>query len=149
MSDVEAFLPPDPAVLLDLQRPPVFLHGDLHAGHLFVEGADPRLTGVIDFTDARSGDARYDLVALHLGTFRGDKTLLAACLEGYGGPAREEGWPREMLALTLLHDFDVLAEVPALPLQGAASLDVLADLLWNVATPGFEAPRAGENRDSI
>lgn len=43
---------------------PVFIHGDLHIEHVFVDGDE--FTGIIDWSEARQGDALYDLAALTL-----------------------------------------------------------------------------------
>ncbi|WP_020671274.1 phosphotransferase family protein [Amycolatopsis nigrescens] len=118
---------PAPAELLRATKP-VLIHGDLHADHVFLDEAGA-ITGLIDFGDTYAGDPRYELVVLHLGLFFGDSSLLGAFLEGYGwGPID----PHELLAFTLLHDFDVLADFPAERLAGLDSLEQLADLLWSV-----------------
>lgn len=44
---------------------PVFLHGDLGAEHLLYDSASARLTGVIDWQDARWGDPALDFVGLY------------------------------------------------------------------------------------
>ncbi|HET6291255.1 MAG TPA: phosphotransferase [Amycolatopsis sp.] len=44
---------------------PVFTHGDLQVGHVFVDGDE--ITGVIDWTEAAHGDALFDLATLTLG----------------------------------------------------------------------------------
>jgi len=44
---------------------PVFTHGDLQVAHVFVDG--DVVTGVIDWSDARPGDALFDLAVLTLG----------------------------------------------------------------------------------
>jgi hygromycin-B 7''-O-kinase len=126
---------PDPGALVDTSRPPRFVHGDLHAGHVFLDRASGRLVGVIDFTDVYAGDPRYDLVALHFGTFQTDKALLAACLDGYGWPDQPATWAGEMLAFTLLHDFNMLR--PGMPLERFATLDELADAIWDPEAPGL------------
>jgi hygromycin-B 7''-O-kinase len=126
---------PNPAALVDTSRLPQFVHGDLHDGHVFLDPASGRLVGVIDFTDVDAGDPCYDLVALHFGTFRTDKALLAACLDGYGWPPLPATWAREMLAFTLLHDFNMFR--PGMPLERSATLDDLADAIWNLDAPGL------------
>jgi hygromycin-B 7''-O-kinase len=113
------------------------VHGDLHDEHVFLDPASGRLVGVIDFTDVGAGDPRYDLVALHFGTFQTDKALLAACLDAYGWQALPATWPREMLAFTLLHDFNMFR--PGMPLERFATLDDLADAVWNPDAPGLAA----------
>ena len=44
---------------------PVFIHGDLQAGHVFVDGDE--VTGVVDWSEASRGDALFDLATLTLG----------------------------------------------------------------------------------
>lgn len=44
---------------------PVFMHGDLHVAHVFVEGGE--VTGILDWTEAGRGDGLYDLACLTLG----------------------------------------------------------------------------------
>jgi aminoglycoside phosphotransferase (APT) family kinase protein len=43
---------------------PVFIHGDLHSEHVFVEG--DKVTGILDWSEASQGDALYDLATLTL-----------------------------------------------------------------------------------
>ena len=119
---------PDPDQLVDKSRAPVFVHGDLHAEHVFVDPEQATLAGIIDFTDAYAGDCRYDLVALHVGTFGLDPTLLRACLEAYGWEP-DGDWPRDMLAFTLLHDFNMFRA--DIGLDRFSSLDGLANAIWD------------------
>jgi aminoglycoside phosphotransferase (APT) family kinase protein len=44
---------------------PVFIHGDLQAGHVFVDGDE--VTGVLDWSEASRGDALFDVAILTLG----------------------------------------------------------------------------------
>jgi aminoglycoside phosphotransferase (APT) family kinase protein len=44
---------------------PAFIHGDLQVAHVFVDG--DRVTGVLDWSEAATGDALYDLASLTLG----------------------------------------------------------------------------------
>ncbi|MGK8491264.1 phosphotransferase family protein [Nocardia asiatica] len=57
---------------------PVFTHGDLQAGHVFVTGDE--ITGVIDWSEAGQGDALYDLATLTLG----HEERLGDVVAGYG-----------------------------------------------------------------
>jgi len=57
---------------------PVFAHNDLQAEHVFV--ADDEVTGVLDWSEAGSGDAAYDLASLTLG----HREQLEDVLVGYG-----------------------------------------------------------------
>lgn len=58
---------------------PVFVHGDLQPGHIFVENDE--VSGVIDWSEASQGDACYDLAILTLG----HREHLGDVLAGYGG----------------------------------------------------------------
>lgn len=141
---VAGFLPP----LRDLIGPQGLrlLHTALDRGHLLVEERAGRWAGagVIDFGRARAGEPLYELGPLHLGLFRADKRLLAACLEGYGlEPALGSGEARRALALALLHEQDVLgpvfAEFPALALT--PTLEELASRLFDLGVVGLRGER--------
>lgn len=58
---------------------PVFTHGDLQVTHVFVDG--DAVTGVLDWSEAGSGDAAYDLATLTLG----HAEHLGDVLNGYAG----------------------------------------------------------------
>jgi hypothetical protein len=75
-------------------------------------------------------------VALHLGLFDADKRHMQACLSSYGTPACAADFPQRAMALTLLHEFSVLDGFQ-LAIQQTATLGELADLLWNLDTPGI------------
>ncbi|NNC10972.1 phosphotransferase [Planctomonas sp. JC2975] len=57
---------------------PVFMHGDFQVEHVFVDG--DRVTGVIDWSEAGTGDALFDLATLTLG----HEERLADVVAGYG-----------------------------------------------------------------
>ena len=57
---------------------PVFIHGDLHVLHVFVEGDS--VTGILDWSEAAPGDAAFDLASL---TFAHPERL-DEVLDGYG-----------------------------------------------------------------
>jgi hygromycin-B 7''-O-kinase len=121
--------------------PRQLIHGDLHGGNVFVvrtgDGWYP--TGIVDFNDAMIGDPHYDLVSLHLKAFHADKSLLRTVLDAYGWEPIGTDWPERMMAFTLVHDYDMIEPVvSAYPgvLDDAGSLDDVADLLWNLDTPG-------------
>jgi aminoglycoside phosphotransferase (APT) family kinase protein len=59
---------------------PVFTHGDLQVDHVFVDGDE--VTGVLDWSEASGGDARYDIATLTLG----HEEHLDAVVAGYGTP---------------------------------------------------------------
>lgn len=113
---------------------PHLIHADLTADHVLgrLQGGRWQTLGIIDWGDSRVGSLLYELVALHLDLFRGDKRLLRAYLEAYGlPPAWREDFARRAMATTLLHQFDVLAGVSKRCCM-AGSLDVLADDLWGI-----------------
>jgi len=58
---------------------PVFIHGDLHLEHIFVDGE--KVTGIIDWSEARRGDALFDIASLTLA----NEERLDDFLAGYGG----------------------------------------------------------------
>ena len=87
------------------------------------------------------GDRWYGPWSLHFGTFHADTALLAACLDAYGRPAPPATWAREMLAFTLPHDFNMLR--PGMALERFATLDELADAVWNLDAPGLRPPGGG------
>jgi macrolide phosphotransferase len=68
---------------------PAVIHGDLHAGHVLIDEAQ-RVTGLIDWTEARIGDPALDLLS-HRVQF-GDAALdsLLDAYERAGGQV----WPR-------------------------------------------------------
>jgi len=139
LDQLDAWLPAPGALVVDRRARPRLVHGDLHAQHLFIDPDAGRLLAVIDFTDALAADARYDFVALHLETFRGDKALLRACLKAYGWSPTGQDWSRGMLALTLLHDFNMFDDLgPDAHLERFATLDELAAALWDLDAPGLQ-----------
>ncbi|GAA1596286.1 phosphotransferase [Kribbella hippodromi] len=86
---------------------PVFTHGDLHVAHVFVEGDE--LTGIIDWSEAGSGDGLRDLATLTLA----HPDRLGDVVEGYGTGVDVDvihAWwsVRSLLATRWLieHDFD-------------------------------------------
>ncbi len=129
--------------LIDPEREtPAFLHGDLHAGNVFMDGEPGAMepTGIVDFNDAYEGDPHYDLVAIHTKAFGADKRLLRALLDGYGWGELGKQWPRRMMALTLAHDYDMIQPVADRypeALAAVGSLDELASLLWDLDAPGL------------
>lgn len=58
--------------------PCAFVHGDLHLEHVFVDG--DRVSGIIDWSEARQGDALYDVASLTLG----NEDCLEHFAVGYG-----------------------------------------------------------------
>jgi aminoglycoside phosphotransferase (APT) family kinase protein len=86
---------------------PVFAHGDLQIGHVFIDG--DVITGVLDWSEARQDDALYDLASLTLG----HEEHLGDVVAGYGVDVDLDvirGWwsLRSLLAIRWLveHGFD-------------------------------------------
>lgn len=105
------------------------VHGDLTEDHLFVR--DGELLGIIDWGDALVTDPFYELGALHLGAFAGDRELLGHFLDGYGWRL-DGGFPERALQVALMHEFDLFGALRSLT-GDARSLADLATGLW---TPG-------------
>jgi hygromycin-B 7''-O-kinase len=134
--------------LLVHPEPPAVLHCDLTADHVFGawEGETWVPTGIIDFGDAKIGDRRYDLVALHIESFGGDKDMLRAYLECYGfDVGRRPDFARQAMHMTLLHEFNVLETVfEFMPeARRLPSLDQLATALWDVNAYPKVLPEGG------
>jgi hygromycin-B 7''-O-kinase len=121
------------------ERRTSLLHGDLHAGNVFLngEGSAHEPLGIVDFNDAYEGDPHYDLVAIHVKAFGADKELLRRVLDAYGWGELGKKWPQRMMALTLAHDYDMVQPYAMrIPLE-VDSLEELASLLWDLDTPGL------------
>jgi aminoglycoside phosphotransferase (APT) family kinase protein len=118
--------------LVDTRRPPHLIHADLTGDHLLgtVENDRWHTSALIDFGDARTGDLLYELSALHMDMFRGDRRLLSAFLDSYGLPvAARAGLPRRALATALLHQFDLFGGITEI-LNQSPSLEALAQRLF-------------------
>jgi hygromycin-B 7''-O-kinase len=85
-------------------EPPVFLHADLTDENVLLDG-DGRVCAVIDFGDARSGPAAYELVTPLMQLAGPDAALAGALLRGAG--ARPD--PEVLLHHTALHHYNDLS----------------------------------------
>lgn len=68
---------------------PVFIHGDLHVKHVFVDG--DAVTGILDWSEGAPGDAAFDLASLTLA----HPERLGDLLAGYGNEIDHnlvQGW---------------------------------------------------------
>jgi len=131
LDQIEDFIPPL-ARLVNTRRPPHLIHADLTLDHLLGQVVDGRWTtlALIDFGDAMTGDLLYELSALHLDMFGADPRLLEAFLDTYSLPDEERAsLPRRAMAAALLHQFNVLAGLPAEMLT-VDSLAELAQRIW-------------------
>jgi len=119
-----------------------FIHGDLTQDHLLgqLENGRWNTLGLIDFGDAMLGNLFYELAALHLDLFACDKSLLGTFLEAYRLElADRQDFVRKAMTTSLMHQFDVIGFLfewqPEF--RQAASLEQLADRLWNLDEAGL------------
>jgi aminoglycoside phosphotransferase (APT) family kinase protein len=94
--------------------PAAFIHADLQAAHVFVDGDE--VVGVIDWEDAGAGDPHFDVAVLTMG----HREQLAEVLAGYAAPLDLrliKGWwaYRRITALCwwIEHGFDATGDVAA------------------------------------
>lgn len=75
-------------------RPPVWVHGDLHAANLLV--ADGRISAVLDFGDLTAGDPAVDLAVAWM-LFDADDRRRFRIAAGGGDPVDDATWDRARL----------------------------------------------------
>jgi hygromycin-B 7''-O-kinase len=123
---------------IDMDKTPHLIHADLTRDHLLgkLEEDQWHTGGLIDFGDAMIGDLYYELAALHLDLFHGDKKMLKRFLETYGSIPVDDRFVRKAMTATLLHQFDVMGPLfERLPhLRAVPQLQELAALLWDIHT---------------
>ena len=88
-------------------RPPVWIHGDLHPGNLLAEGGT--LVGIIDFGDVTAGDPAYDLAVAWLGFDQGGRAaFVRATRARYDDDTwtRARAWAAAVAVLLLAHSDD-------------------------------------------
>jgi hypothetical protein len=143
LAQLPGFIPPIEG-LLDLASPPHLIHADLTADHLLgrlvVNQASKQARSsssweslaIIDWGDSRLGNILYELVALHVDLFRGDKRLLGMCLEAYELPGFYlQDFAKKALSMVMLHQFPMPAAFYA-PYADVPSLQSLADGLFGI-----------------
>lgn len=125
-------------MLFDAHTTPHLLHCDLNSDHVFGfldEKQHWHTTGIIDFGDAQVGDWHYDLIALHMGLFCGDKVLLQTFMDSYDPKQRlRKNFVHITMTYHLLRRFDCFERIfhrnPEL--YNLKSLEELAEILWEV-----------------
>ncbi len=134
LAEIPGYLLPPPA-LLPPSASPSLIHADLTQDHLLgdLQDGDWRLSAIIDFGDALSGDLFYELVVLHLEIFNADWRLLREFLAAYQpSPFHRQDFIHKAMTLTLLHPYDAFAlpfaHRPAL--RQVNSMGELASSLW-------------------
>jgi len=115
--------------------PPVMVHGDLTADHVYVRIAPGhvRVTSLIDWADAMIGDAAYELVPLYLDLFQGRPERLRAFRTAYGdGPMFGPGWEKRATAYLAAFRFDLGAMLTRLipRFSGLIRLEEVEGRLW-------------------
>jgi hygromycin-B 7''-O-kinase len=118
----------------------VLVSGDITEDHILlreVAGAW-RISGLIDFADARIAPRDYEWVALWFGALDRDTGALSAFLHTYDPKIKlDAAFYRRALAFTLLHEFGALIIVETLPRRLQAKItgmDELLEMLWQ---PGY------------
>jgi hygromycin-B 7''-O-kinase len=120
--------------LIDFSASPYLIHADLTADHLLGRFVNDRwqTLSVIDWGDTMTGNLFYELVALSLDLFQGDKQMLHACLEAYQLPDfYQQDFSKKALSMVLLHQFPMPARFYA-PYQHVQSLQELAECMFAV-----------------
>jgi hygromycin-B 7''-O-kinase len=133
VEQIDEFLLPVDELLDEKQTH--MIHADLTADHLLVQEkfGSWEILGIIDFGDAMVGSLEYELVALQLDLFRGNRLLLKSFLDAYGLDLKaRRDLPRRVMSAALLHQFDVFVRwQERLPLLKVAStLADFANLAW-------------------
>lgn len=134
IAQIEDYLPPIES-LFDRQTTPYLLHTDLFDDHVlgFFDHGRWHTNGFIDFGDALVGDRLYELIALHIGLFHGDKRLLRAFIQTCGlADAPQDQFVLRIMSFALLRQFNVFQQFfedypEALTLP---TLDELALFMW-------------------
>ncbi len=143
IEQLNAYLLPIEA-LADWSGRPHLIHADLTGDHILgrLEGDHWTTLAVIDWGDAMVGDLAYELSALHLDLFRGDKQMLGAFLDAYGLDEHSRATlPARALSVALLHRFNVLEGIfERFPqAREIPTLEQLATALWDVSVPDLES----------
>ncbi len=87
---------------------------------------------IIDWSDCRVGNILYELVAIHLDLFQGDKHMLHLFLNAYGLPGfYAQDFARKALCMVLLHQFPVPEKIIA-RYKSVRNLEELADGLFSL-----------------
>ncbi len=110
------------------------LHTEIGPSHVLVD--EGRVTGLIDFGDARVGDPEYDLAPVGMFVTRGDPVAFGSFCAAYGidaaalaDPAR----PARLLRHALLHRYGTLAWYLDVLSPPAGSLEQLATHWFGVS----------------
>jgi hygromycin-B 7''-O-kinase len=116
--------------------PVALLHGDLDVINLLVERAGDRwrVTGLVDWSDAKVGPVAHEFISPGVHTFQGDRAALRAWYVGYGLDGDREAFQRQVMARALLYYPDTLPKLLQ-RMAGAAdavSWDEVARAFWQM-----------------
>lgn len=141
-----------------------FIHCDIIRDHILLtqnETGEWRISGLIDFGDARFGDPFYELCALHTNLFLCDREALASLVLGYAagtdmtygnkpwiGLLRPDFVYRAMTYL-LLYEFNQFQNLKKQrgifvrhpEFKELATLEELAESIWDIATCISDFPK--------
>jgi hygromycin-B 7''-O-kinase len=135
---LDTFLLP-PEQLIKLEMKPYLIHADLTRDHLLGKVQDGKWNtlGMIDFGDARVGNLFYELIALYLDLFQGEKQMLSLFLENYGFKmSSDTNFTIKAMNMTLLHQYgeniltDLFCRCPHL--EHITTLEELAEEIWRI-----------------
>ena len=88
-----------------IERPIVFLHGDLQTEHILIDPHTQRVVAILDFADTQPGDPLMDIAVLSLW----DVQLADRVLAGYTSIENNEGTKQLLWLYRLLRH---LGEIP-------------------------------------
>lgn len=114
----------------------LLVNGDITEDHVLLveEGGRWRISGLIDFADARAAPRDYEWVALWFGALGRNTAALEAFLRAYDpGLHLNATFYRRAMAFTFLHEFGALIIAEALPKPKQRELHDIPDLqrvLW-------------------
>ena len=135
VEQIEEYLLPV-ETLADALIPHGLIHADITRDHILgrLDGDGWITLGLIDFGDARVGNIYYDLGALHLDLFGGDKRLLRAYLDAYGLEDRQQ-FAHKAMSTALLHEFNLFSLLENMEphIRQAARLNDLAEMIWDIS----------------
>lgn len=116
----------------------VLVSGDITEDHVLLVEADLtwRISGLIDFADARVAPSGYEWVALWFGALDRDPAALEAFFQGYDDAVRLDlAFHRRALAYTFIHEFGALIIAQTLPRRVQRQLQDMDELLMALWQP--------------
>lgn len=120
--------------------PTALLHGDLHGINMMVEraGGAWRVTGLLDWSDAKVGPTAHEFISPGVHMYRGDRTALHAWYAGYGLPLARAALQHQVTARAVLYYADTFGRLlDRLPgAARAATWTEIACALWHMTDGG-------------